>query len=133
MALYRIILADNHALVRLGLKRILWERPDIDVVAEARDGLELMNMLRFTELAPNMVILDPSMPDLRGIDAIRKVKTTHPGVKLLVLSMHGDKEYLSQAIAGGAEGYLLKETADKELLTAIEVIRMGGVYIPPFP
>ena len=80
-----------------------------------------------------MVILDPSMPNFQGIDTIRKVKMIHPDIKVLILSMHKDKEYLSQAISYGAEGYLIKETVDKELLPAIEMIMRGRLYVPPFP
>ena len=130
---YRIVLADNHALLRQGLKRILREKPEIEVIGEAGDGTELLNLLSLSKLAPHMVILDPSMPDLRGIEAIRKVKSAHPDVKILILSMYKDKEYLSRAISNGAEGYLLKEAVDKELLPAIEMIMQGGVYVSPFP
>ena len=77
-----------------------------------------------------MVILDFSLPNLQGNEAIHKVKATHPEVKVLVLSMHEDMEYLRQAIANGAEGYLIKENVDKELLHAIEKIRRGGIYTP---
>jgi DNA-binding NarL/FixJ family response regulator len=133
MAPYRIVLADNHALLRQGLKRILRERSDLEVIGEAGDGSELLNLLGLITLAPHMVILDPSMPDLRGIEAIRKVKAIYPDVKVLILSMHKDKEYLSQAISHGAEGYLFKEAVDKELLPAIEMIMQGRVYVPSFP
>jgi DNA-binding NarL/FixJ family response regulator len=133
MTSYRIVLADNHPLLRQGLKRILAEKSDIEVIGEAGDGLELINLLSFSNLAPHMVILDPSMPNLRGTEVIHKVKTLYPDVKVLILSLHKDKEYLSQAISHGAEGYLPKEDMDKELLPAIEMIRQGGVYVPPFP
>jgi DNA-binding NarL/FixJ family response regulator len=134
MVAYRVVLADNHALLRQGLKRILGERSDIiEVIGEAGDGSELFDLLSLRKLTPQMVILDPSMPDLRGIEAIRRVKAISPEVKILILSMHKDKEYLSQAISHGAEGYLLKEAVDKELLPAIEIIMQGGMYIPPFP
>jgi DNA-binding NarL/FixJ family response regulator len=134
MVPYRVVLADNHALLRQGLKRILGERSDIiEVIGEAGGGSELLELLSLRKLTPHMVILDPSMPDFRGIEAIRRVKAISPDVKILILSMHNDKEYLSQAISHGAEGYLLKEDVDKELLPAIEMIMQGGIYIPPFP
>ena len=133
MAPYRIVLADHYAPLRQDLKRILWEKSDIEVIGEAGDGLELMNLLSLSKLAPHMVILDPSIPNLQGTEAIRKVKAIHPDVKVLILSMHKDKEYLSQAISHGAEGYLVKEAVDKELLPAIDRIRQGGVYVPTFP
>ncbi len=133
MVPYRIVLANNHAPLREALKRILRERSNLEVIGEAEDGLELLNLLRLSKLAPHMVILDPSMANFQGIEAIRKVKGIYPDLKVLILSMHKDKEYLSQAISSGAEGYLIKETVDKELLPAIETIMQGRLYVPPFP
>ncbi len=133
MVPYRIVLANHHAPFREGLKRILKEKSDLEIIGEAEDGSQLLNLLSLSKLAPQMVILDPSMPDFQGIEAIRKVKAIYPDVKVLILSMHKDKEYLSQAISHGAEGYLIKETVDKELLPAIEMIMQGRIYTPPFP
>ncbi len=130
---YRIILANHHKPLRECLKRILVERSDLEVIGEVEDGPQLLDLLSLCKLAPQMVILDPSMPYFQGIDTIRKVKTFHPGIKVLILSMHKDKEYLSRAILDGAEGYLIKETVDKELLPAIETIMGGRLYVPPFP
>jgi two-component system response regulator NreC len=130
---YRIILANSHAPLREGLKRILREKSGLEVIGEAEDGSQLFRLLRWDTFAPHMVILDPSMPRFQGIDAIRTVKALHPQLKILVLSMHRDKEYVSQAIENGAEGYVIKETADKELLPAIEIIMQGKLYLPPFP
>jgi DNA-binding NarL/FixJ family response regulator len=126
---YRIVLADDHPLFRIGLKRILAESSDLDVVGEAGDGLELMSLL--TTVIPDMIIIDISMPNIRGIEAIHEIKIANPELKILVLTMHKDKEYLQQAINAGANGYLLKEDADKELFTAIEKIRQGKFYISP--
>ncbi len=133
MVPYRIVLANHHAPFREGLKRILKEKSDLEIIGEAEDGSQLLNLLSLSKLAPQMVILDPSMPDFQGIEAIRKVKAIYPDVKVLILSMHKDKEYLSQAISHGAEGYLIKETVDKELLPAIEMIMQGRFYVPSFP
>ena len=133
MAPYRIVLANDHMPLREGLKRILRERTDLEITGEAENRPQLLNCLSLRELAPHMVILDPSMPDLRGTEAIRQIKAIRPDVKVLILSMHKGKEYLSKAIFNGAEGYLLKEDVDKELLAAIEVIRQGRIYVPPFP
>ncbi len=130
---YRIVLANNHAPLREGLKRILREKSNLEVIGEAEDGPELLNLLSLTKVAPHIVILDPSMPNFQGIEAIYKVKAINPDIKVLILSMHKDKEYLSQAISYGAEGYLIKETVDKELLPAIELIMQGRLYVPPFP
>jgi len=132
MVPYRIVLANHHAPLREGLKRILREKSNLEVIAEAQDGSELFDLLRGSGLAPHMVILDPSMPNFHGVEAICKVKGICPGVKVLILSLHKDKEYLSQAISNGAEGYLITETVDKELLPAIEMIMQGRLYVPPF-
>jgi two-component system, NarL family, response regulator NreC len=130
MVPYRIILADHHAPLREGLKRILKEKPDLEIIGEAGDGSELLSLLWLSNLAPHMVILDPSMPSFWGVESIHKVKGIHPEVKILILGIHKDKEYFGQAIINGAEGYLLKENADRELLPAIELVRQGGVYVP---
>ncbi len=129
MGIYRIVLADDHALIRQGLRRILEERADLKIVGEAGDGLELINLLKGT--IPDMVVLDISMPNLRGIEAVREIKSRHSGVKVLILTMHRDKEYLSRAISSGADGYLLKEDADTELFSAVAKIRKGRIYISP--
>jgi two-component system response regulator NreC len=133
MVPYRIVLANHHAPLRECLKRLLGEKNGLEVIGEAENGSELLHLLRLSECVPHVVILDPSMPSFHGTEAIRKVKEIHPDVKVLVLSMHRDKEYLSQAILNGAEGYLMKETVDKELLPAIETIMQGRLYVPPFP
>ncbi len=127
---YRIMLADDHVLVRQGLRRILEGRADLEVVGEANDGLELLNLLN--HLTPHMVILDIFMPNLRGIEAIHEIKKIDPDVKVLILTMHKDKEYLYLALSAGAKGYLLKEDADKELFSAIEKVRQGKTYISPY-
>ncbi len=129
MSAYRVVLADDHVLFREGLKRILSELPDLEIVGEAGDGLELLKLL--SEVIPRMVVLDISMPNLRGIEAIREIKTSHPDMKTLIVTMHRDREYLHQAISAGADGYLLKEDADTALSTAIETIRRGKTYISP--
>jgi len=124
---YLIVLADDHALFRLGLRKIIEGVADLEVAGEAGDGLELMSLLQTT--VPHMVILDISMPRLRGIEAVREVKKRFPTVQVLVLTMH--REYLHQALSAGAEGYLLKEDADRELFSAIDKIRQGRTYISP--
>ena len=124
---YLIVLADDHALFRQGLRKIIEGVADLEVAGEAGDGLELLSLLQTT--VPHLVILDVSMPRLRGIEAVREVKKRYPDVKVLVLTMH--REYLHQALSAGAEGYLLKEDADRELFSAIDKIRQGRIYISP--
>jgi DNA-binding NarL/FixJ family response regulator len=114
---------------RQGLKRILGERSDLEVVGEVDCGLELLKLLK--KLVPDLVILDISMPNIRGLEAIHEIKMDHPKVKILVLTMHKDQEYLHQAITAGAEGYLLKEDADAELFSAIDRVRKGKIYVSP--
>jgi len=126
---YRIILADDHLLLRAGLKRILEGMAGLEVVGEAGNGLELLHLLR--KLNPHMVILDISMPNMRGIEAIHEIKAIHPELKILILTMHKDKEYLHQAVSMGADGYLLKEDADTELFSAIGIVRQGKIYLSP--
>ncbi len=101
------------------------------MVGEAADGLELLNLLKMSKLTPHMAIVDITMPNLGGIEATRRIKMTYPDVKVLILTIHKDEEYLHQAFSAGAEGYLLKEDANTELFPAIETIRQGGIYVSP--
>jgi DNA-binding NarL/FixJ family response regulator len=126
---YLIVLADDHVLIREGIKRVLEEKTDLKVVGEANDGLEVLALLG--KLTSHMVILDISMPNLGGIEATHRIKRLHPGVKVLILTMHKSQEYLQHAIAAGADGYLLKEDANTDLFSAIERIRQGEVYVSP--
>jgi DNA-binding NarL/FixJ family response regulator len=130
MASYSIILADDHVLVRQGLRRLLEGTGDLEVVGEANDGLDLLQLLK--QVTPQMVILDIFMPNLRGIEAITEIKIIQPDVKILILTMHRDKEYLYLALSAGAKGYLLKEDASKELYSAIAEVRQGKTYISPY-
>ncbi|MCP5052395.1 MAG: response regulator transcription factor [bacterium] len=125
---YRIVLADDHVIFRQGIKGLLSEKPDLKVVGEANDGLELLNQLQ-RGLKTDMVILDISMPNLRGIEATYEIKSILPKVKMLILTMHKDKEYLYHCISAGAQGYLLKEDSEKELFSAITAIRKGEIFV----
>lgn len=102
---------------------------DLQVVGEASDGLELLNLLK--DSTADMVVLDISMPKVRGIEATREIKKMRPELKVLVLTMHKDRELLHSSIAAGADGYLLKEDTDRELFSAIERIRYGKIYVSP--
>jgi DNA-binding NarL/FixJ family response regulator len=129
MAPYDIVLADDHNLVRQGIKKIIQEIDEMRVVAEAADGLELLEILQTVK--PALIILDISMPKLRGLAAAEKIKARYPDVKVLILSMHKNPEYLRQALTIGVDGYLLKEDADVALFTAIEMIRQGQIFVSP--
>lgn len=127
MEAYRIVLADDHVIFRQGMKRLIDEEAGIEVAGEASDIPELLN--RVEELHPDMVILDITMPDIGGIGAAREIKNRYPNVKVLMLTMHKNREYLYHAISAGAEGYLLKEDSDIELFSAIDAIRKGSIYV----
>jgi DNA-binding NarL/FixJ family response regulator len=128
---YRIIVADDHVLFRQGLRGLLLAAPGLEVAGEAGDGLELLELLKTRKSDPHLVILDISMPNLRGIEAIPEIKALCPGVKLLIVTMHADKEYLYQTLAAGVNGYFLKKDAGKELFSAIETIRRNKTYVSP--
>jgi len=125
---YRIYLADDHAMVREGIKLVLAQRPEYEIAGEASDGLELLAMLK-RGTPPDAIILDISMPKLRGIEAIRDIKSISPETKVLVLTMHKDEDSLRQAFVAGANGYLLKEDVAKALFAALESIRKGEIFV----
>lgn len=127
MAPYRVVLADEHILFRQGVKRIIDEMAETRVVGEANDGQEAIELAK--KLLPDLAILDISMPKVSGIEACREIRHFFPTVKILILTMHKDREYLYHAISAGAQGYLLKEDSDEELFAAIGTIRQGAVYV----
>lgn len=126
---YRLVLADDHVMFRQGIRRLLEENSDVEIVGEANDGLELLKLLK--KIMPDVVILDISMPNIRGIEATREIKLVNSKVKVIVLTMHKRREYLHHSLAAGAAGYLLKEDADTELYAAIKKVTAGGIYISP--
>lgn len=127
MSPYCLVLADDHVMFRKGVKRIITGVDDFEVIGEANDGRELLDLLQTTN--PHLIILDISMPNLRGLEATREIKRVYPYIKILVLTMHKKKEFIQQAMAAGADGYLLKEDADSELLKAIKTVREGNKFI----
>jgi DNA-binding NarL/FixJ family response regulator len=126
---YEILLVDDHPLVRQEIRAIIAEKPDLEVVGELQDGLELLNCLNHR--LPHLVILDISMPLLGGIEATRLIKSSYPQIKVLILTLHSRREYVDRARSAGAEGYLLKDEVVRELLPAIEALRQGGIYLSP--
>jgi two-component system, NarL family, response regulator NreC len=126
---YRIMLADDHVLVRQGVKRIIHEDPELQVVDEAGDGLELLELLE--QSTPDMVIIDINMPRLRGLEATKLIKELYPEIKILFLTMNKSKELLYQAMKNGADGYVLKEDSNDVLHHAIERVRNGQTFISP--
>lgn len=125
---YRIVLADDHVIFRRGISGLIAQKPDLKIVGEANDGLELLNLLQ-RGLKTDMVILDISMPKLRGIEAAYEIKSINPHIKILILTMSKTKEYLYHSISAGAQGYLLKEDSEEELFSAIETIRRGEIFV----
>ncbi len=123
----RIVLADDHAIVRAGLKQILSAVPDFQVVGEAADGAQVMQRVRETDF--DLLLLDLSMPGRSGMELIRLVKADKPRVRILVLSMHQETQYAVRAIKSGASGYLTKESAPAELEQALRKIAAGGAYV----
>jgi len=126
---YTIVLADDHMMFRGGIKKVISDIEDVKIIGEASDGLELLNLLK--TIQPHMIILDISMPRLRGLEATREIKRLYPQVKILLLTMHKREEFISQGLESGADGFLLKEGAISELIQAIEAIRAGKKFVSP--
>lgn len=127
MSHIRVLLADDHTIVREGLVRILKTTADIEVVAEAGDGDEAV--ARALETRPDVVVLDINMPRLNGLEAARRMRKTLPGAAILVLTMHGDAEYVLKMMRAGADGYLVKDGAAVELIAAIRAVKNGRTYL----
>ncbi|MEU3452909.1 response regulator transcription factor [Micromonospora sp. NPDC006766] len=125
----RIMLADDHALVRRGLRLILDAEPDMTVVAEAADGAEAVEEVRRTEI--DLAILDIAMPRMTGLQAAREISRRTPGVRILMLSMHDNEQYFFEALRAGASGYVLKSVADRDLLEAVRAAMRGEPFLYP--
>lgn len=123
----RLLLADDHAVLRAGLKTLFNTQPDIEVVAEAADGEETVRMCRETEI--DIVLMDITMPGLNGLEATREIKRQNPATKILVLTMHEDESYLYQMLNAGADSYVPKKAADTELLNGIRATYRGEHFI----
>ena len=125
----RVLLADDHAIVRAGLKEILADTGDIAVAAEATNGQEVMARIRGHDY--DVVVLDMSMPGRSGIELIKQVKDEKPKLRILVLTMHSEEQYAVRALKAGASGYLTKDSAAEQLVAAIRKIAAGGAYVSP--
>jgi two-component system response regulator NreC len=126
----RVLLADDHAVLRAGLRLLLDAQADMEVVGEASTGDQAVTQAK--KLTPDIVLLDITMSGPDGLDAVQKIKEDNPEVKVLALTMHDDESYLRQVLEGGGSGYVLKRSADTELLSAIRAVHEGGTYLHPY-
>lgn len=125
----RVLLADDHALVRAGLVKLLEAMPDIAVLGEASDGLQLLELAQ--TMHPDLVLMDIAMPGLNGLETTARLLKAEPGTKVIILSMHQDEQYVRQALRVGTAGYLLKDSAPTELNLAIHAVMRGDTYLSP--
>jgi DNA-binding NarL/FixJ family response regulator len=129
LTLTRVVIADDHAVVRQGLQALLAAQPDIRVIGEAEDGAEAVRLA--AELRPAVVVMDISMPVMNGLEATRAIKQAAPAVHVLILTMHENEEYFFQLLQAGASGYLLKRAAASDLLAAVRTVAQGEVFLYP--
>jgi DNA-binding NarL/FixJ family response regulator len=125
----RILLADDHSLVRQGFRAILATQPDMQIVGEAGNGREAVELAE--QLKPDVVVMDVAMPELNGIEATRRLIETTPRIRVLALSMHKDSVYVREILRAGARGYLLKDSIDADLLAAVRAVARGEGWISP--
>ena len=125
----KILIADDHEILREGIRKMIEKEPDMEVVGEAEDGRSAVKLAR--KLVPDVVLMDITMPDLNGMDATRKIVSETPGVKVLALSMHQDRKYVTGMLEAGATGYLIKGCKFEELATAIRSVARKNVYLSP--
>jgi two-component system, NarL family, response regulator NreC len=125
----QILLADDHAVVREGLKHLIEAEPDMKVIGEAADGREAVD--KAVRLAPEVTVMDVSMGEFSGVDATRQLRALCPATKILALTVHEDKSYLRELLDAGATGYVLKRAAGDELVRAIRAVATGGIYVDP--
>ena len=125
----RILLADDHTLVRAGIRALLNELSDVEVVAEASDGRETMILVK--QHLPDVVLMDISMPGISGLEATRQIRRDYTGVRVIILSMHSNEEHVLQALQAGASGYMLKASATQELEVAVHAAMRGELYLSP--
>jgi DNA-binding NarL/FixJ family response regulator len=125
----RILLADDHKLLRQGLHALIEDQPDMTVIAEAEDGRATVQLA--AEMRPDIIVMDISMPGMNGMEATRQILSKDPGVKVLALSMHTDRRFIAEMLGAGASGYLLKDCAFEELICAIHALADRRTYLSP--
>jgi len=129
MAKIRVLIADDHTILRDGIASLLEDEDDIVIVGQAEDGRSAIKMAG--QLQPDVVLMDIAMPQLNGLEATRQIKNSHPNIKILILSMHENEEYIRQVLATGAMGYILKDAAARDLLGAIRAVYQGEAVLSP--
>lgn len=129
MSKTKVLLVDDHTIVRQGLKALLGFQDGIEVVGEAEDGRQAIEKAK--ELVPDIIVIDITMPNLNGIEATRQLKKINPEMKVLVLTVHDNEEYIHQVLQAGASGYLLKESAVSDLVSAINAVKKGDIFLSP--
>lgn len=125
----RVLLADDHAILRQGIRMLLEAQPDMEVVGEATNGREAVEQARL--LRPLVILMDISMPELNGLEATRKIKQEFPAIQIVILTMHETDEYLVKILQAGATGYVLKQAVDRELIEAVRIASHGDTYLYP--
>jgi DNA-binding NarL/FixJ family response regulator len=125
----RIVIAEDHTILRAGLRALFSSRKDIEVVGEAGDGREAVRIV--DNLVPDLLLIDLSMPKLNGIEAIREIKNRHPRIKIIVLTVHKNEEYIMASLEAGATGYILKDASQNELILALEYVMDGKTFLSP--
>lgn len=123
----KVLLADDHKLLRSGLKLLLQRNPDILVVGESADGDQTIQL--FEQLQPDILLLDLSMPNMNGIECLKEIKSRYPEAKVIILTMHEDENYIKRTMQAGASAYVHKSAADTDLFKAIEAVQAGGIYL----
>jgi DNA-binding NarL/FixJ family response regulator len=129
VAKLRIVLADDHTVMRSGLRLLLEREPDFSVVGEAQDGREVVRVV--DEQSPDVVVMDIAMPNLNGIDATGRIMDSRPRTAIIILSMHSDEGYVLRALKAGARGYLLKDSAESDLISAVRTVSHGKAFFSP--
>ena len=125
----KIMIADDHTIIRQGMRKLFEAYPELQIVGESQDGEEAVELVK--QLLPDLIIMDISMPGLNGLEATRQIKKRFPETKILILTMHAEKEYIFKILQSGASGYLLKGSAIDELVTAIHAVDRGESYLSP--
>ena len=125
----KVVVADDHTILRQGIKALLDNQEEIEVVGEAKDGREAIKAIE--ELSPDVILMDIAMPGLNGLEATRRIKKKFPKTKVVVLTMHTNEEYIFQILNAGADGYLVKETAFQDLISAISSVHRGEAFMSP--